>query len=263
MVNRYIARTTVRATILQPPLLLLVVVQVAIIAIIIFGVHLEYDEHSSLSATLFGRELTEGDTFLRLFLPTITGFLTSAFMFLLIIGTSALIPEMLDDPLVSVILTRPISRTRLFLSSFTGMLIAVFANLIAFALILSLVLTAKGSSTPIIAPLLGSLCFAVEFLVVAACCTLCGLVTESANATAIVGIVLYFGLGPMITTVDQSGNSLLKALSYVIPPTGRLAAGTQKLLLGTSTVFPPLLSSLIPAFGYVAAATYLFHRRDL
>lgn len=262
MVNRYIIRETARATIFQPPILCMIILQAALIATIVFGIRVEYEDHTLCSVRFFGRELSDGDMFLRFLLPTFTGFLSLTLMFLAIIGMSSLIPDMLNDPLTALVVTRPISRTRLFLSTFAGIVAGVVADLAAFGSILCLVLTAKCSGAPVFAPLLGSLWFAGEFLVITACCSLFAMLTESTTGTAILGLALYFGLGPAMDIVRRSRNTFLTVLSYFIPRTGMLASGPQQITRSTAPDPTLFVTTFLPACIYFAIALFLFHRRD-
>jgi hypothetical protein len=262
MVNRYILRETARATIFQPPILCMIILQTALIATIVFGVRVEYEDHILCAVRFFGRELSDGETFLRLVLPTFTGFLSLTLMFLAIIGMSSLIPDMLNDPLTTLVVIRPLSRTRLFVSTFAGIVAGVVADLAAFGSILCLVLTAKCEGAPVFAPLLGSLWFAGDFLVITACCSLFAILTESTTGTAILGLALYFGLGPAMDIVRRSGNTLLAVFSYFIPRTGTLASDPQQITWNTALDPAPLVTTLLPACIYFAIAVYLFHRRD-
>lgn len=262
MLNWYIIRETARVTIFQPPILCVIILQLTFIITMIAGVRCEYDEQVLSSVQLFGYELMEGSLFLRLFLPSMIGIVCSAFMFLFILGTSSLIPTMLCDPLIDVIITRPLSRARLLASTFVGILLAVWTNLLLFGSVLSLVLTAKCEGTLVATPLLGSMWLSAEFFVIAACCSLFALLTESPTGTATLGLAYYFVLGPMIEKIDPSGSIGLTVLSFLIPPVGGGSSGTVQILLGSTTAFHPIVGVFISATIYFVVAVLMFHRRD-
>lgn len=257
---------TLREITRQPAFLLAIIVEVATIVFLVVGVRLEYEQDTLLGMTIVGREIGSDqiDYFILQILPAFTGLLHSALIFLFIVGTSHVYPELLQDPLLGITLAKPISRGGFFLSKFAGTSLAVFVNVLSYSFIIALILVGKGAAAALLAlsPSI-SLTILYEFVLIAALCSFFALLVESTTAVAILGLTVYFILGPLVADVQESWGMVLKLISYLVPPTEALRVSGQATILGNKSLPLPSLHAVIYSIASLAAALYVFLKRDI
>lgn len=238
------------------------IVEIAVLLFLIFGIQLDVEQGTLISVRILSHEINEIALFLNEIVPDFVGLFSFILMFLLIVGSASLYPELLKDPILGVMLTRPLSRLKLFLSEYAGMILGIFINVAVFSLLVSLILSVKTGEL-IASPVIGSCAFLAEFLIISAMCALIAILTESVIAVSVIGVGIYFFLGPLLSNIETVNNVLLMGISYLIPRTGKLLAITRELLMGGNPDGEEFIRAAIPAVTFFTIASVLFSRRDL
>ena len=263
MLSRPIINETFRTISLQPALLFALIIEAAILLFLIFGIQLEFENETLISIRMLGREFGEVTVFLSYFLPSFARFVPLILMFLFIVGSAGLYCELLTEPLLGVILTKPLSRAKLFQSKFIGMFLAISANIVLLSVLISTILTSKMDGSLVVSPVAASFSFLGEFAILSACISLFAILTESTTAAVLLAMAFYFVLGPLLMNVEKTGNLILIIISYLIPEFGKLAEVTQGLLLEKQVNLTDFPYALLLAAIYFGFASFLFNRRDL
>jgi len=263
MFNFAVVKQTSLSTLSQPALLIIMILEVAVLLFLIFGIHLEVEQGTLVSIRIFGKEIVQVVYFVSTILPMFVNFLTSIMMFLLIVGTASLYLQVLKDPLLGVILTRPLSRVKLFVSNYAGMAVGIFVNIALFSFFVSFILSTKQGGSFIISPFIGCLGLVAQCLIISAICSLFALLTESVTAVMVLGVAIYFLLGPLISSIQIANNVLFVGISLLVPKTGKLMTITGELLMGGQPDTVEFLLAAIPAVIFFTVAAVLFNRRDL
>jgi ABC-type transport system involved in multi-copper enzyme maturation permease subunit len=264
MLKTIVIKQTIRENILQPAFLLTLIIQIAVIGILAFGVGLHYENGLLVSFDWFGGKIEEQvHSFAETFASANYELVSSSLMFLFIIGCSFLYPELLRSPLLIVTLARPVSRASLFLSKFAGFSLLVFSAVIIFSLIVSAIFYEKSDGNIGGSLLLGSVSFCFEFITIFAICSLVGLLIENSMGTAVIAVALYFFLGPLVADAGEIQNPLLKVSLILLPPVGQLSRATQELVLSYRLNPDIYLLSLLYIAVILGVSTTLFHRRDI
>lgn len=248
----------------QPLFLFVVLVELVMTLLMVFGFELEYEGEALVSMQLLGGSVRDQ---LQVIIDSITStsftLTTHILMFLLILMSSSFYPDLLRNPLLSIVLTKPLSREALFLSRFAGLLIPMSANILLFSAALSIVLFMKGAGSVYASLMAGAVSFCVEFLLLFSFCAFLTMVVDHSFGTAVVAAGMYYLVGPLIANTDVSSPVVTRVFSFLLPPTGTLSRATRELVLDGSGNFGPLIAVLPYAALYIAGGAFLFHRKDL
>ncbi len=266
MINTTVIRQTIREAFAQPALLFSFIIMVALVGLFTFGISLDFQNDILVSMKLFGKEIevTHLNTFFSSMLESMSNILSALLMFLFIVGSSYLYPSMLQDPLLGITLTKPISRTSLFLSKFAGFVLAVALSMILFSVFVWLILFSKSGGHVSGTVIIASMSFCFEFIVVFALCSLVAMIVENATGVALLGIGIYYVLSPLMASMDQAPNLFTRTISLLLPPIGKLSIMTNEIIVNGPQFNPTLfLISLPYVIIYLAIAVVIFNRKDL
>ena len=85
---------------------------------------------------------------------------------------------------------------------------------------------------------------------------------ENSSGAAVLGMVLYFILGPLLAVARRTASSLLAWSGYALPPISELTEMTKR-VFAQQAVDPWLMGlSALYAIAYLALASWIFHRRE-
>ena len=261
-----VIKQTLREAVLQPALLFAIIIEVAFLGLVGFGVSFHFEQGTLVSAELLGKVIDEtiAAVFIRDLAVSVTNILTGLLMFLFIVGSSFVFPSMLRDPLLGITLTKPITRTSLFLSKFSAFLLLVFTTTILFAAAVSLALFLRSDGHISGSLIPSSLFFCCEFVVVFAFCSFLALIVENPMGVALLGTAFYFLLGPLLAGGHIGRSSLITIVSLFFPPIGKLSLATKEILLASGPAeFTLLVYSLLYVIVLLTLAAVIFSRREL
>lgn len=263
--NAAIIKQTIREAGIQPPFLFAFIVEVGFICLLIFGIGLNFEQGQLVSMKLFGGNIdeTQAASSAQELAGNTANLMVAALMFLFILGSSFLYPDLLRSPLVGILLTKPVSRQELFFSKFAGPVILVLLNLVACGLIISAVLYFKSDGRYYITPPLISFSLWFEFVVIFSLCALLAMLIENSTGIAVLGIAIYYLLAPLLSQAKQGGNPLLAIIAYVLPPIGELSARTRGLVTQGELGVALMAVSLAYTSACLFLASYIFNRRDI
>jgi hypothetical protein len=253
-----------REAVLQPAFLLAIIAETAFILVLIFGIHLEYRQQTLVQMTFFSKVFAGEE--LWIFSKTLLGnlwwFLESLFMFLFIL-TSAYVSSMnVQHPLMSVVLTRDVSRSAFFLSNTLGPILAESLNITAFIVVLSLVFVAKGSSLDA-SLFLSAMSFLAALATLHAFAALVSVATRNAFASALFTLIVYFVLSPLSAAETPGLVAPLRIAEVLFPNSAAISAQTRAIALGGSLIWSPYLSAAAYIVVYHLFGLWIFHRRDI
>jgi hypothetical protein len=267
MINRTIVLQTVYELFLQPVILFVTIIGVALLLFITFAIDVQFQGDVLLSFQLLGVmiEGIQAKMFVESFLPAAYGMTTSILMFLLILACSFFFSsEMLKNPLLPIVLTKPGRRFTVFFSTFVGSCFLVLLLVFTLTLMIWALLYTKteGNVSGII--LLAGLSFWVEFVVIFALAALLSMVVEHTAAIFILVMAVYFYLAPLLTSSSDISLPLLSnVLSYLVPPVGKITMATRDIAL-SGALDPGVYLSVVPyLLLFLTAAALLFHHKEL
>ena len=208
--------------------------------------------------------------------------LVVAFMFyslgilLSVFATASLVPHMLQKGAIDLLLSKPMSRTGLFLSKYLGALVVASANLLYLVGGLAVILawkTGVWNGGLVMSGLVMCLYFAslLGFLV------LIGTVTRSTTVSIMLAALLFF-VGLIIRFPHQNTDwpvlitgrvwraltvGLVEGLYHVLPRTFDMGHVASVLILQEGAVaWGPILNTALVGAGALALATIYFRRTD-
>jgi ABC-type transport system involved in multi-copper enzyme maturation permease subunit len=250
------------------------------IVIFALAVNLDIVNGALAGAKLFGKEVDLGGEKIdmdRLVLGFETGFSGVLFMlgtFLALFATAHLVPRLQEKGTIDLYLSRPVGRTKLLLSRYSGGLLLAGANLLyLIGSIWLIVFWKTGVANPRF--LLGGVVILFTVACLVAFAFLIGVVTSSTAVSLMVTYAIFFfamllsareKIAAAVST-EFSAN-LVRTLYWVFPKTAELAQGTVALVSGgthgVSPVDPLAVYGSTFLFGLVslALATWRFSRKD-
>ncbi|MBI3578321.1 MAG: ABC transporter permease subunit [Ignavibacteriales bacterium] len=233
---------------------------------IVFGLSFQFANDVLISINFVGKAMDETivSTFIQTLVPSVFTLITSGLMFLFILGSSFVYPSLLRDPLLGVTLTRPISRAALFFSKFMGVMALVTLNVMLFSIVVWFILFLKTNGFISNHIFLSGFSFCFEFLIIFALCSLLAMIVESSTGVALLGLALYFWLGPVLADSEKAHSPLINVVSFMVPPIGALSLSTKNIIILGDQIQPSLLLASIPHIAIsLILAFALFQRRDL
>ena len=151
-----IVRQTMVETARQAPVLFMLIIQAFLLAFIAFGITLHYELGNLVSIDILGKQAFDAQS--NLVVRELTNSIINGFaaflMFLFIIGSSSIYPDLLRHPLLGIILAKPISRRRLFFLKFIGVVSFLVFDFVLFGALVTGILYIKSGGIPLTSPLL-------------------------------------------------------------------------------------------------------------
>ena len=263
MIHSPVIKETIRENLTQPFFLMAALVGLASVLLFSFGVEFRYENDILTGMSFLGTMSESHVQFVsREYVKVFSGLLGNALMFLFIIGGSYTHTGMLQSPLTSVSLTRPLSRSGLFLSKFLGLWAFVTALMLVLVAVLWSIAFYKTSGNISAGVLLASLSFSLEFGIIFACSALIAMLVENPTGVAILSLAVYFFVGRLVG-LTESLPPIVQALSLLLPPTGAMNLVTTGFIVSGEADFEVFLRGFPHAVISLGAGAYLFHRKDL
>lgn len=264
MISTTIIKQTMRENVFQPIFIFAIIIGVALIALITFGLSLQFENHVLVSARLFGSPLIEEHVtaFVETFAFALFGLSVAILMFLFVMACSFFYPDLLKSPLLSVMLTKPVTRIGLFMSKFSGLCLLVLSYVLTLSVMLWGVLCAKTDGNIPVSVILGGISFFVEFILMFAFASLLAMLVENSTGVTILATAVYFYIAPLVANADEI-SAPVKVLSLLIPPVGHISKATRNLILSNEVNVDVYLFAIFYAILFIGAAAFLFHRRDI
>jgi len=263
--NLTVIKQTMQEALRQPAILFLLIIELAFLGLFIAGLHLKYEQGALISIKFLGSEFdeTEAHFFLREAVPNIVFLLSNVMMFLLIVGTTPIFPDMLRDPILGISLTKPVTRNAFLLSKFAGANFAVLFNLVAFTFLIVLVLLFKTGGLLIASPMSGALWFFCQFFAVSAFAMLVAMLVENGMGVAVISLAVYFVLHPLFIAIEHGKSMTGIILSSLFPPIGDLGKLMRDTLFHNNPALDIPFRYPLYLLAYLCIAMILFNRKDL
>jgi ABC-type transport system involved in multi-copper enzyme maturation permease subunit len=191
------------------------------------------------------------------------------FVVLTVLITAGKVPVMLVPGRVEFFLSKPLSRTSLYLNKLLGMLITYGGLIVVCGLVGYAAINTVGSywSASIVYIFVLNL---VSLFVWLSITTFGGIAFGSTSMAFVTAAVFWFaqlalrGREVVKRVVDSAAlDTVFDVLYYIVPKTGELSDLTADVALGKPvTSWLPLYSSLVFAFVLIAAAAVIFNRKN-
>lgn len=250
------------------------------ILIFALAVNLDIVDGALAGARLFGKEVDLGGETIdmdRLVLGFETGFSGVLFLlgtFLALFATAHLVPRLQEKGTIDLYLSRPVGRTKLLLSRYTGGLLLAAANL---AYLIGSIWLIVYSKTGVAHPrfLLGGVVILFTIACLVAFAFLIGVVTSSTAVSLMVTYAIFFFAALLsarekiaAAVSSEASAALVRALYWIFPKTAELGRATVSLVSGgmheVGPAAPFAVYGSTALFGLVslALAAWRFSRKD-
>lgn len=250
------------------------------ILIFALAVNLDIVDGVLAGAKLFGREVDlagEKIDMDRLVLGFETGFSGVLYMlgtFLALFATAHLVPRLQEKGTIDLYLSRPVSRTKLLLSRYSGGLLLAAANLVyLIGSIWLIVFWKTGVAHPRF--LLGGVVILFTIACLVAFAFLIGVVTSSTAVSLMVTYAIFFFAALLAArekiaaaVSSEFSANLVRVLYWIFPKTAELGRATVSLVsggmhgVGPEAPFGVYASTAIFGIVSLALASWRFSRKD-
>ncbi len=250
----------------------------SLLTILIFAFALKVDvvEGALGLATIFGQSTGETPFDLERFVITaeaaIASLLFAGGIFISLFATASLFPSMQEKGTIDLLLSKPISRTRIIVAKFLGNLAIVAFNVFFLVFGVWLVLSEKTGIWNI-GFLYSGLTITISYAVLLTILAFIGILAQSTGLSIMITFLVAYAISPLLLLLQQprvlsffthqSSRLLIRALYCIIPKTTELGNLTRLLVEGKQvTSWMSLWSSLLFGVFLFGATIYLFYRKD-
>ncbi len=244
--------------------------------ILFFSLALNIDlvEGAMAAVTIFGQDVAHGQLadvqlIVKRILGAVAAFLFTAGLFLSVFASAGLIPTVFEPGRIELLLSKPVSRTRLLVGRYLGTLAVIGANMFYLVAGVWLVLGAKTHIWDphfLLAAALALFAFAVILAVVLA-------VAVTSGSAVLATMVSYFFvlMSPLLAQHERLAplfrrpwaRNVMKWLYYAFPKVFDLGNMARLALEGKAfTTWMPVWSSALFAGLMLAAGLWAFARKD-
>jgi len=260
MFDLIIVKQNIKDILKNPVILFLLFLELIILLVTIFKLQIVYQD-GRITYLKFFLEYTEGEieTFGYQILVSTYGLFSAGIIFLLILQSSAFLPEWLNSSVLRLQLTRVNDRSKLFNSYFAGELVAVFLLLMILGVSLTLVISIKAGVFFTLLPVY--LCFLIFFTSLSLFSLTLPISVLSRNSliNSLLCLLIYFLLIPSLKFYF-SDSGWAGYLLYLFPPVLRNTR-LENLMEETYVVY--LLVSIPYILIYLQLGNYLFKRMEI
>jgi ABC-type transport system involved in multi-copper enzyme maturation permease subunit len=266
---------TIRESMAKFTFLAFVLMSTLILLILTFAVNLDVVDGALATARLFGQDIHLGsqqisvDELVMWTQKGLAGFLFGVGLFLSIFATANLVPVMVEKGYVDLLLSKPLSRTALFLGRYLGALSVVGINLFYLVTGVWLVLGLKTGVWRMGIFKAGGVIL-LMYGIFLGFMMMVGVLTRSSSITIMLSYILFpltmflsvrKGLTVMLTS--KALVWLIDGLYWVLPKISEVAVLMTALASGSPLPsLMPLLTSMLFGAGCLALATVYFARKD-
>lgn len=246
----------------------------ALILFFLLALNIDLVEGAMAAVTLFGHQVNHGrlvdvELMVRKILGAVAAFLFTAGLFLSVFAAAGLIPTVFEPGRIELLLSKPLTRTRILLGRYAGTLAVIACNMLYLVLGVWTVLGLKTRVWHVsflLAAVLAVFAFAVMLTVVL-------LVAVASNSAVLATMVTYFFLimSPILAQHEkiaplfrrQWARDVVKWLYYLFPKVFDMGNMSRLALEGKGfESWMPLLSSGVFAVVMLSAGLWLFARKD-
>lgn len=249
-------------TILQPAFIFCLVVETATVLFLIFGIKIESYQDTFVSITLLGWKIDQVSSFVNQILPDFIQIIIISIVFLFTLVVSTIYPELVGNSMLTIVLTKPVTRRGLLLSEFAGAGMAMCVDIFVFLASVALVLLVKTGKLFLVEFLGGTISFCTLLVLIFALAQLFGAIGEKASTSEVLILSIFLILSPLIHSENANKTLLINIVSLIVPSTNPLVNTIQSSLAGISISPVTFVQPLLIAAICVVASVIIFERKD-
>ena len=188
-----------------------------------------------------------------------------------LISVSSFIPSMLEKGNIDILLSKPISRSKIILGKFTGGVVLIFLSLVYLLGFIWIILSAKSGFWHV--PFLYSIFWlTLSFAVIYSVVVFIGLTTQSSVLTIIITLFLVFVITPVLGMREQTIFTFVKSdairfiinfFYYILPKPSDINTITANIVSGSPVdSYQPVYTSLLFMFTMLSLSIWYFKKKD-
>lgn len=190
-------------------------------------------------------------------LRNISGIFNLAILFLLILQSSTVFPELINGSMIKLILSRGFERREVFLLTFWSELIAILIILLLFGIGLTFIILIKSKGYITIIPIYFSVIIFFVFTALFSFIVPVSLLTKNSLFTTIIAILCFYFLLPFL---HLGFLSYVEYFKYVFPP----ILFEQNLFFKESIeLLITVIVSLVYVYFYAKLSDYIFTKMEI
>jgi ABC-type transport system involved in multi-copper enzyme maturation permease subunit len=215
-----------------------------------------------------------GDDVKQLVIESENFILGVSYLFLItfcLIGVSSIIPSMLEKGNVDLLLSKPVSRSKIILGKFTGGVILIFFSLVYLIGMIWLIISFKFGYWN--ASFLSSIfILTFSFAVIYSLVIFIGITTQSSILSILINIFLIFLIYPFLASretllfqfiTNNIAQFIINFFYYILPKPGDLQEISKSIIRGEKVVsWQPVITSALFLITFLSASIYFFKKKD-
>lgn len=267
---------TLKETISKKVLLTLFILATIFVLLILFAVNVEIGGvDSKVLLDFFGQSMGSGKGS-KFSAEEILGYIQIGIgiavffisIFFSLFATAGIFPNFLKKGSVDLILTKPLSRDRIFIERFLGAVTIVGLNIFYTVIFSWIVLSMKFSIWNIRFLLAGIVIF-IFFCILFCVLSLVAVLTKNTVISLLIVYFTIFILSPVLAALqkvsiinDTFYSSIIKYLHMILPKVSETTVLIKNIIMSEDLSAAPLLSSALTAFIAFLMALFIFKRTD-
>jgi ABC-2 type transport system permease protein len=188
-----------------------------------------------------------------------------------LISVSSFIPSMLEKGNIDLLLSKPVSRTKIILAKFLGGVLLIFLSLVYLIGFVWLILSLKSGFWHI--PFLYSIIWlTISFAVIYSLIILIGLISQSSILSILISLFLVFIICPLLAVredvifsliTNSTAQFVINFFYYILPKTSDINNITMEMITGEPIKsYMPVYSSLLFMLTALSASVLYFKKKD-
>lgn len=187
------------------------------------------------------------------------------------ISVSSFIPSMLEKGNIDLLLSKPVSRTKIILAKFLGGVLLIFLSLVYLIGFVWLILSLKSGFWHF--PFLYSIVWlTISFAVIYSLIILIGLISQSSILSIIISLFLVFIICPLLAVredvifsliTNSTAQFVINFFYYILPKTSDINNISMEMITGEPIKsYMPVYSSLLFMLTALSASVLYFKKKD-
>jgi len=188
-----------------------------------------------------------------------------------LISVASFIPSMLEKGNIDLLLSKPVSRSKIILAKFTGGVILIFISLIYLIGFVWLILSAKSGFWHV--PFLYTVFWlTLSFAIIYSLIIFIGLISQSTILSILISLFLVFIVCPVLYVreaaiftfvTNSAAQFLVNFFYYILPKTTDINQITTDIITGEKVKsYMPVISSVLFMLVTLSASIFYFRKKD-
>jgi hypothetical protein len=247
----------------NPGFLLIAFLEIAVVAILMFGVEVVLSDGVPTEFKIFNRRFDALVLHTSRLLPLITALGVAVITAIFIIGFSGTFLDLIEDPLLPIYLVGGARRSGLMLTRALAVLFSLAIQLGTFGVATGATLSVKTGLGLILTPIAGAGSVLIGLMLALSFAAVLSMIVPERTGVIVCSLFVHFGVAPALKDLSLALHPILGILHYILPPAGEISDMAHDAFGGYGLNLTISLQAIAASAAYMVVAMLLFLRKDL